>query len=97
MEKCDLYLPEKSVEEILLRLSRIEGQIRGLQRMVKERRSCDEILVQIAAVRSALGSVALKILEDHVESCVKPALEMGDLKALEDFLTAVKVMLKGGS
>ena len=96
MQGCDLYLTEESVQDLLKRLSRIEGQIRGIQNMVKEKRSCDEILIQISAVRSALGSVAVKLLEDHVESCVKPSVEAGDLKALEDFMKAVSKIVKGG-
>ena len=64
--------------------------------MIREKRSCDEVLVQISAVRSALSSVAVRLLEDHVESCVKPSIEVGDGKALEDFLEAVKKMIKGG-
>ena len=96
MERCDVYLTQESMEELLRRLSRIEGQIRGIQRMVKEKRSCDEILIQISAVKSALSGVAVKLLEDHVESCVKPSVEAGDTKALEDFLDAVKKLIKGG-
>ncbi len=96
MQRCKIYLPDESVRELLERLSRIEGQVRGIRRMIEEKRSCDEILVQISAVRSALGSVASKLLEDHVESCVKPSVEAGDLKALEDFMEAVKKLIKGG-
>jgi len=96
MKGCDVYLTQESIDELLKRLSRIEGQIRGIQRMIRERRSCDEILVQISAVRSALSGVAVKLLEDHVESCVKPSVEAGDTKALEDFLDALKKLIKGG-
>ena len=96
MEKCDVYLSEESVEELLKRLSKIEGQIRGIQKMIKEKRSCDEILIQISAVKSALNGVAIKLLEDHIESCVKPRVLSGDTKALEEFLEAVKKMIKGG-
>ena len=96
MQKCEIYLSEESIEELLKRLSRIEGQIRGIQRMIREKRSCDEVLVQISAVRSALSSVAVRLLEDHVESCVKPSIEVGDGKALDDFLEAVKKMIRGG-
>jgi DNA-binding FrmR family transcriptional regulator len=96
MQECEVYLPEESIREIVSRLAKIEGQIRGVRRMVEEHRSCDEILIQISAVRSALGSVAIKLLEDHVESCVKPRVEAGDDRSLDEFLTAVKKMLKGG-
>lgn len=53
------------------RLSRIEGQVRGVARMVDEERYCVEILDQIAAVRTALEQVGLKLLEDHARHCVR--------------------------
>lgn len=96
MERCDIYLSEESVKELVSRLSKIEGQIKGLQKMIQERRSCDEILIQISAVRSALNSVAVKLLEEHVQYCVKPSVEAGDIRALEEFLDAVKKLVKGG-
>ncbi len=95
--KCDLYLREEVIEELSGRLSRIEGQIRGISRMVQERRSCDEILIQISAVKSALSSLAVRLLEEHVDSCVKPSLEAGDMKYLEEFLEAVRVLVRRSS
>ncbi len=96
MEKCDFYLSQETIDKLLMRLSRIEGQVRGIQKMIKEGRNCDDILVQISAVKSALNSVAIKLLEDHIESCVKPAVESGDIKSLESFLETVKKLIKGG-
>ena len=60
------------------RLRRIEGQVRGLERMVEDERYCIDILTQISAVTTALDGVALKILEGHVEHCVSDALASGD-------------------
>ena len=60
------------------RLARIEGQVRGIARMIEDDRYCVDILTQVAAVDTALEAVALKILEDHVEHCVAGALEAGD-------------------
>lgn len=67
-------------EELLKRLRRIEGQVRGLQRMVEEDKYCVDIMVQISAVRSALDRVGLLLLEDHTRGCVARALrgEEGD-------------------
>ncbi len=93
-ERCELYLSQKSVEELLRRLSRIEGQIKGIRRMIREKRSCDEILIQISAVKSALSGLALKLLKEHIDSCVKPGVESGDMKALEEFLEAVKEIMR---
>lgn len=62
----------------LKRLSRIEGQVRGLSRMVEEDRYCIEIITQIAAVRAALAKVEDDILRDHIAHCVEHAIASGD-------------------
>lgn len=64
----------------LRRLSRIEGQIRGLARMVEEDRYCIDIVTQIAAGRAALRRVEEEILQDHVAHCVEHAIASGDAK-----------------
>jgi DNA-binding FrmR family transcriptional regulator len=75
------------------RLHRIEGQVRGLERMVEDDRYCIDILTQISAVNTALESLAFKILDDHVNHCVADALSSGDPKAAskksEELLQAV--------
>ena len=67
----------------LKRLRRIEGQVRGLQRMVEEDEYCIDILTQISAVTRALQGVALGLLEDHVHHCVADALASGSSDAEE--------------
>jgi DNA-binding FrmR family transcriptional regulator len=62
----------------LNRLSRIEGQVRGLSRMVEEDRYCIDILTQVAAVRAALRRVEEEILSDHVAHCVEHAISSGN-------------------
>ena len=56
--------------DIVLRLKRIEGQIRGLQRMVDDQRACGDILTQVLAVRSSLDQVALQVLNEQIEHCL---------------------------
>ena len=68
----------KDKETLTKRLHRIEGQVRGLERMIEEDRYCIDILTQIAAVRTALEQVGAKLLEDHVTHCVAEALASGD-------------------
>jgi len=68
---------------VLKRLARIEGQIGGLRRLVEEDAYCIDVLTQIAAVRSALDAVALKLLADHTNHCVRGALERGGDEAEE--------------
>ena len=67
-------------EAVLKRLKRIEGQVRGLQRMVDEDRYCIDILTQVSATRAALDSVGLQVMADHVRHCVR---EGGDDKVDE--------------
>ncbi|MFN3746481.1 MAG: metal-sensitive transcriptional regulator [Hyphomicrobiaceae bacterium] len=62
----------------LKRLNRIEGQVRGLARMVEEDRYCIDIVTQIAAVRAALRRVEESILRDHIDHCVRHAIASGD-------------------
>jgi CsoR family transcriptional regulator, copper-sensing transcriptional repressor len=62
----------------LKRLSRIEGQVRGLSRMVEEDRYCIDVVTQIAAVRAALRRVEEEVLRDHVAHCVEHAISSGD-------------------
>ena len=70
------YIAHK--DDIRKRLLRIEGQARGLQRMVDEERYCIDILTQVKSVKAALDRVALLLLDDHVEHCVADAVRSGD-------------------
>ncbi len=64
-------------DAVLGRLRRIEGQIRGLQRMVHEDTYCIDVLTQISAATKALQAVALELLDDHLSHCVREAVESG--------------------
>lgn len=83
----------KDREALVKRLHRIEGQVRGIERMVEEDRYCVDVLTQIAAVNTALESLAFKILDEHVRHCVADALASGDEAAAseksEELLAAV--------
>src|ERR671925_2366139 len=85
------YVAEK--EALIKRLHRIEGQVRGIERMVEGDRYCIDVLTQIAAVNTALESLAFKILDDHVNHCVAGAIASGDEGAAaekaEELLKAV--------
>ena len=63
---------------LLNRLSRIEGQVRGIARMVEDERYCIDIVTQVAAVRAALQKVEQEVLRDHVAHCVEHAIASGD-------------------
>jgi DNA-binding FrmR family transcriptional regulator len=66
------------------RLHRIEGQVRGIERMVDEDRYCTDILTQVSAVKTALESLAFEVLNDHVMHCVHDALAAGDREAADE-------------
>jgi DNA-binding FrmR family transcriptional regulator len=75
------YTPNK--DDYQKRLRRIEGQVRGLQRMVEEDKYCIDILTQVSAVTKALQSVAIGLLEDHLGHCVTEAVAEGGDTATE--------------
>jgi DNA-binding FrmR family transcriptional regulator len=85
-------------EALAKRLHRIEGQVRGVERMVEDDRYCIDILTQLGAVSTALERVALAILDDHVQHCVVDALSSGDKRAAsektEELLAAVRRFAK---
>ena len=80
------------------RLHRIEGQVRGIERMVDDDRYCIDILTQVGAVKTALESLGLEILEQHVAHCVHDALASGDVRTAtrksEELLAAVERFAK---
>ena len=76
------YVSEK--DALIKRLHRIEGQVRGIERMVEDERYCIDILTQIGAVNTALEALAFKILDDHVNHCVSGALASGDAGVAEE-------------
>ena len=85
------YLEDKGA--ILRRLSRIEGQVRGLGRMVDDEAYCIDVLTQIAAVERALDGVATKLLADHATHCVRDAVARGGAEAgekVDELLAAVE-------
>jgi DNA-binding FrmR family transcriptional regulator len=76
---------------LVRRLRRIEGQVRGIEKMIERHEYCVDILQQTAALRAAVDSVALLILEDHVQGCVRTAAEHGDAdRYIEEVLDVVR-------
>ena len=71
---------------LLKRLNRIEGQARGIAKMVEEDRYCVDVLTQIAAIQSALDALAMQLLESHTKGCVRSAIQSGDGEAAVDEL-----------
>ena len=80
-------------DQLLNRLRRIEGQVRGVERMVDEERYCIDVLTQIAAIQAALDKVALGLLDDHARHCVVGGEAHGDPKEMTDELMAAVARL----
>ncbi len=77
---------EETGADVVVRLKRIEGQIRGLQRMVEEERQCGDILTQLLAVRSSLDQVALHMLNEQIDHCLGPngTMDPGSTRRLQE-------------
>ncbi len=77
--------------QLLRRLSRIEGQVRGIGRMIEREEYCVDILQQTAALRAAIDAVSIMVLEDHVQGCVRTAAERGEAEQyVEEVLDVVR-------
>ncbi|MBI2872623.1 MAG: metal-sensitive transcriptional regulator [Chloroflexi bacterium] len=72
-----VYIEPVLERDLQDRLSRIEGHVRGIKKMLEEHRDCDEILTQVAGVKAAVSQVAILLLEGHLETCVADALRAG--------------------
>lgn len=78
-------------EALIKRLNRIEGQVRGVNRMVSEDRYCVDILNQVSALKSALDAVAMMLLENHTHGCLQGAIRSGKGdEAIDELMTVVR-------
>lgn len=81
----------------LRRLSRIKGQVEGIERMIHEHRYCPEIVHQIKAVRSALKSLEVSVIEGHMKHCVKAAVSSRNNEVIQEKMEEILMLLKGQS
>lgn len=81
-------------EAVLKRLRRIEGQVRGVERMVEENRYCIDVVTQVTAIQAALDKVALELLSDHAAHCVVGAEAGEQEERTEELMAAVKRLLR---
>ena len=84
----------KDKKALLDRLSRIEGQTRGVTRMVTENAYCIDVLTQINAIKAAIDQVGLLLLEDHIKGCVVSAVRQGDRSKVDELVRAVERFAK---
>jgi DNA-binding FrmR family transcriptional regulator len=98
VEQAHGYIKKGDQGKLQNRLRRIEGQVRGLQRMVEEESYCVDVLTQVASVVSALEKVGALVLKDHVEHCVRESIESGDRQKadekVEELTAAVERFLR---
>jgi DNA-binding FrmR family transcriptional regulator len=85
---------ENAVKELTVRLNRIEGQVRGIKRMIEEGVYCDDVLNQITSAQSALYGVARLLLQKHMKSCVKEQLASGDEQVIDEVLATIFRMMR---
>ncbi len=78
---------------LVSRLNRIEGQVRGIRRMIEEDVYCDDVLHQITAARSALASVSRRVLEDHIHGCLVDRIRAGEDEVVEELLITIGKMI----
>lgn len=86
--------PHENTQIVLNRMSRAIGHMEAVKRMVEDGRDCSEVLIQIAAVRSAINNIGKIILEDHISHCIVDAVEHDDKEALEDLKDAIEKFVK---
>ena len=85
---------EEEYKSLLNRLNRIEGQVRGVKRMVEESTYCTDILIQVSAINAALNSFSKELLTTHLHTCVAEDIRNGKDEVIDDLLIVLKKMMK---
>lgn len=95
---CHCHKTKERTEEerraLINRLSRIEGQVRGLKDMLQRDAYCPDILVQVSAVSAALGSFSKELLASHIRTCVVQDIQNGNLEVIDDLVSTFHKMMK---
>ena len=85
---------EAEVKDLMNRLKRIEGQVRGVQKMLSEDAYCPDILVQVSAVTSALNSFSKVLLAEHIRTCVADDIRAGNDEVIDELVVTLQKMMK---
>lgn len=85
---------ENTKKNLITRLNRVEGQIRGIKGLIEKDTYCDDVITQIAATQAALNSVAKILLEGHLKSCVVERIQEGDLEVVNELVTTIQRLMK---
>lgn len=95
-EQCERHKHREMTEykDLMNRLSRIEGQVRGIRKMVEEERYCVDILNQVSAIQSALNAFNKCLLSNHIKSCVAEKIKDGDEAIIDELCGTVQKLMK---
>ncbi|MCI8955819.1 MAG: metal-sensing transcriptional repressor [Eubacterium sp.] len=85
---------EKEYRDLINRLNRIEGQVRGVKKMVEEDAYCPDILIQVSAINSALNSFNKVLLDNHMNTCVVENIQNGNIEVIEELTNILKRLMK---
>lgn len=85
---------EKEYKDLINRLNRIEGQVRGVKAMVEEERYCVDILTQVSAIQSALNGFNKELLSNHIKTCVVDDIRSGDEQVVDELCDTIKRLMK---
>jgi CsoR family transcriptional regulator, copper-sensing transcriptional repressor len=85
---------DKVKNNLVTRLNRVEGQIRGIKGLIEKDTYCDDIITQISATQAALNSVAKLLLEGHLKTCVVERIQEGDMEVLDEVLVTIQKLMK---
>ena len=84
----------KEYRKLISRLNRIEGQVRGIRRMVEDDRYCVDIMTQVSAIQAALGAFNKELLSEHIRSCVVHDIREGDDAVVDELVTLLSKMVR---
>lgn len=85
---------DEELKKLTHRLSRIEGQVRGLREMLQHNAYCTDILTQVSAVNAALNSFSRELLSEHIHTCVTDGIRQGDDEVVEELVAVLQKMMK---
>ena len=85
---------EKEIKDLISRLNRIEGQVRGIKGMVEEERYCVDILNQVSAIQAALNSFNKELLANHIRTCVVQDVQSGNEEVVDELCETIKKLMK---
>ena len=97
MHQCEVKHKKRTADEqkkLVTRLKRIEGQVRGIQKMVEDDLYCPDILVQVSAVTSALNSFNKELLACHIRGCVANDIRQGKDESIDEIVTVLQKLMK---